>query len=48
VLSFVVISGGFRPASVARLLASLPQAAIVDREIVIVGRQDSPAPFVSA
>ena len=43
-LSFVVISGGVRPQSVARLLASLPPAATVAREVLIVGRHKGALP----
>jgi glycosyltransferase involved in cell wall biosynthesis len=44
VLSFVIISGGVRPHSVARLLASLPRVDSVMREILIVGRYDGSLP----
>jgi hypothetical protein len=44
VLSFVVISGGVRPDSVGRLLASLPQRTAVATETLIVGRHDGPLP----
>ncbi len=42
-MSFVIISGGVRPRSVARLLGSLPRAGD-DVEIVIVGRHGGPLP----
>jgi hypothetical protein len=44
VISFVILSGGVRPRSVARLLASLADTGAAPREILIVGRHDGPLP----
>lgn len=43
-ISFIVISGGERPASIARLFESIEKQAIPDYEIIVVGRYDGPLP----
>lgn len=43
-ISFIIISGGDRAESIARLFTSIEKQAIPDYEIIVVGRHDGPLP----